>query len=87
MPKYLHGQSLKRILNDPDLPGDVAVSYTRASTIRTDRFRLIAHKSGQVELYDHHSKLAETENMAAAFPEVTKQLHEILQSRIALKSQ
>lgn len=85
VPDFIHGQSLEGMLNDPDLPGHPAISYTNSSTIRTDRFRLITHKDGRVELYDHHSELAEAENLAIELPGVARELNEMLQTRIALR--
>ena len=53
-PVGLNGQSLFPILKNPAAKGHSAFAYKNgAQTIRTDNGRLIAHKSGQLELYDH----------------------------------
>ena len=73
-PDFVDGVSLLPQLDDPSVAGDVAVSYTSAKTIRTDSHRLILHKKGQVELYDHRSAEKETRNLAAAHPELVETL-------------
>lgn len=75
-PDYTQGVSLRPILEDPAADGHPAISYRSAfATIRSDRYRLIAHKKGGVvELYDHQSDAGETENIAAAHPEVVARL-------------
>ena len=70
-PKHLTAPSLSVALLDPTDTDGVAVSYSnRAQTIRDDRFRLILHRDGEVELYDHHSPLGETVNVADEHPKI-----------------
>ncbi len=80
-PTFVRGESLRPLLEDPvenpvedpvenpNAPAaadGVAVSYTaKAETIRTDAHRLIAHRDGFLELYDHRTPDAETRNLAA----------------------
>lgn len=60
-----------------------AISYKGgAQTIRNERWRLILHKNGHVELYDHQSKAGETKNVAEANPEVVEKLTKELQERL-----
>lgn len=82
VPNYVDGESLRPILENPDAPGDVAVSYTNAKTLRTDRYRLIAHPSGDFELYDHESDAGETENIAGENPEIVEELGRRLSEKL-----
>ena len=80
---HLHGQSLTHILSDPTAPGHPAVAYRGgAETIRTDTHRLIAHKNGHLELYDHTTPEAETKNLAAVQPEKAAALLKRLRDRL-----
>jgi iduronate 2-sulfatase len=78
-PKTLDGSSLAPILEDLSSPGHPAISYSpRAATLRTDSHRLIAHRNGAIELYDHRTKQKETSNLATTKPdEVTKLLADL----------
>ena len=59
IPDFLDGTSLVPILQNPKIPGHVAVSYSRGTqTIRTDTHRLITHNNGHLELYDHRTQRA-----------------------------
>ena len=51
-------------------------------TIRTDRYRLIVHKKGEIELYDHEKDPAEDRNLAGdpASQDVLKKLQAKLQA-------
>ena len=72
------------LLQNPDQAGSVAVSYTgRAQTIRNDRFRLISHRDGSTELYDHDSENGETVNVADQHPGTVAKLTEALAERLA----
>ena len=74
-PDFAQGRSLVPILNDPSAKGWGAYGYnSNKKTFRNDRWRLIKHKSGHVELYDHASTEKETRNVADQFPEVVKKL-------------
>lgn len=82
MPAFVNGQSLRPILQDPEASGHEAIAYTGpAETIRNDRYRLIVHRDGHVELYDHHSQLGETSNVAKENPQVV----ETLRAQLAAK--
>ncbi len=86
MPTFVSGVSLRPILEDPTAVGHDAISYTpKAHTIRTDRYRLIRHKDGAVELYDHDSPQAETRNLASDHPDLVEKLRQQLESRHQLK--
>jgi iduronate 2-sulfatase len=82
-PAGLHGRSLLPLLRDPDASGRPAVSYTAAQTIRTDRFRLIEHRDGAVELYDHDDPRGETANVAEQHPRQVERLRRLLKDRLA----
>ena len=82
-PAGLNGQSLVSILKNPAAKGHSAFAYKRGvQTIRTDTRRLIAHKSGQLELYDHTSSAGETKNLAEAQPEKAAALLKQLRARL-----
>jgi iduronate 2-sulfatase len=86
-PSFAEGNTLVPLLEDPDAPGHVAISYTYgADSIRTATYRLTEHADGFVELYDHTSPEGETLNIAADHPAVVNELTEILRQRIALKN-
>ena len=82
-PEYVAGQSLKPLLEDPTADGGTAVSYApKGETIRTDRYRLIEHRGGHVELYDHDSEAGETKSVAEEHPDVVKKLKDELKTRL-----
>jgi iduronate 2-sulfatase len=87
-PEFTQGESLRPIINSPDAVshdavGHDAISYSsKATTIRTPRYRLIAHKDGSVELYDHASEHGETRNVAADQPDLVTSLRTKLQRRL-----
>ena len=82
MPEFVDGKSLRPMLQDPSAVGHDAIAYTpKADTIRTDRYRLIRHPNGAIELYDHDAAETETRNLASDRPAVVKELIEKLQSR------
>lgn len=80
LPQGLVGTSLLPLLREPNpvsnsAPTATAVSYTaRANTIRTERYRLIEHQDGHLELYDHSSPEGETKNIAKQQPDVAASL-------------
>ncbi len=83
VPEFVDGISLKTILDSPDTAhGHSAISYAKAKTIRTDRYRLILHPDGYCELYDHSLPDAETQNIADQNPDTVAQLSEQLQQRL-----
>ena len=81
-PSFTDGVSLSPILKSPATPGHPAISYGRGRTIRTDRYRLIAHKDDYNELYDHSTPEGETKNIASGHPELVKRLTEQLEARL-----
>ena len=82
-PEKIHGESLVPQLVNPEVKGRFAISYrSSARTIRTDKYRLISHKKGELELYDHTSKEGETANLAEKQSDVAKSLLEQLDSRM-----
>jgi iduronate 2-sulfatase len=74
-PYFVDGRSLRPQLQNPDTPGHGAIAYRKdGSTIRTETHRLIIHKNGGVELYDHNSPEKETRNIAGSNPELVMTL-------------
>jgi len=85
-PGFAHGVSLLPLLKNPGAPGHPAVAYrSSVETIRTDTHRLIAHRKGHVELYDHRTAEGETRNVAEDFPKLVKELKAKLKTRLELK--
>ncbi|MEM7233895.1 MAG: sulfatase-like hydrolase/transferase [Planctomycetota bacterium] len=85
-PDFAHGVSLKPILDDPSAPGHSAFAYSGgARTIRTGTHRLVLHKKGQVELYDHRSPAKETQNVAESQPDLVKELSQKIEARLGKK--
>jgi len=81
-PDFVQGVSLRPILESPSAPGHVAVSYTRARTLRTDTHRVIVHPDDFVELYDHSTPAGETKNVAAEQSEIVAKLRARLDQRL-----
>jgi iduronate 2-sulfatase len=87
-PDFLHGTSLRPLLEDPDAAGRVAVSYfTGAESLRTERHRLIRHRADAAdkvfyELYDHQSPEGETRNIAPEKPDLVENLSRTLDARL-----
>ena len=82
---FAQGVSLRPILEKPGAEGagHPAFSYKGgAKTIRTDSHRLIVHKGGHLELYDHRTPQGETKNVAEEQPEIAKQLAEQIRARL-----
>ena len=85
-PEFVDGVSLRPLLETPSSSGHPAISYGgSAKTIRTDTHRLIVHKNGDVELYDHNSADEETKNLAEANPELVRELSAQLEQRLERK--
>ena len=83
VPEYIHGRSLRPLLESPSGTGHAAISYSKnRKTIRTDRYRLIDHGNGYHELYDHSSK-GEFENIAENHADIVESLAEQLRHRLA----
>ena len=85
VPDFVHGASFAELLEDPGGEGDPAAVgyYQEARTIRTDRYRLIAHPDGAYELYDHTADAHELVNLAALRPEVVGALSALLDRQLA----
>ena len=82
-PTFADGVSLRPILDDPAAPGHVAISYKGSSqTIRTATHRLITHKGGGAELYDHTSKEGETKNIAGDNKDLVTKLKAQIDKRL-----
>ncbi len=82
-PSFVEGVSLKGILDNPNQMGHSAVAYTnQATTLRTETHRMVVHKEGQVELYDHRSTAKETHNVADQFPEIVLELKKVLKAKL-----
>ena len=83
MPEFVDGASLVPQLENVDAAGRDAISYKPgAVTVRTATHRLIVHKDGYAELYDHRSPAKETLNIAEEYPELVEELRGILQERL-----
>jgi arylsulfatase A-like enzyme len=89
------GQSFAAAVTDPLAPGkDAAMGFWaggRAHSLRTEQYRLTEWRDredhaevAQVELYDHRSDPHETNNIAAAHPEVVRRLTAQLRERAPL---
>jgi arylsulfatase A-like enzyme len=94
-PADLDGASFAEVLSNPESLGKETVlgfwAGGRAHSIRTPRYRFTQWQErgeeGQVlqtELYDHQQDPGETQNIAAAHPEITGPLRAELQSRVPL---
>lgn len=82
-PDTLDGQSVLPLLRDASRPGHSAIAYrSNATTVRTDKFRLIKHGVGHVELYKHDSVDAETINVAEQYPDQVRRLSALLTKRL-----
>ena len=83
-PDFLQGQSMLPILKNPQAKGHPAIAYrSSAQTIRTDTHRLIVHRKGELELYDHTTLEGETKNLADVQPEKATALLKQLKARLA----
>jgi len=82
-PEFAQGVSLKPLLENPAGIGHPAVAYHGdAQTIRTDTHRLVLHKDGYAELYDHVSDPGETRNIAESEQEMVAELTRQLIERL-----
>ncbi|KAA1260921.1 Choline-sulfatase [Rubripirellula obstinata] len=82
-PGFVEGVSLVPMLTSPGVSGHPAISYfKKAQTIRTDTHRLIIHRGGHQELYDHRVDDGETNNVAKDYPEIVSELQQQLNERL-----
>ena len=82
-PKFADGTTLLPILNDASAAGHPAVSYFKnAKTIRTNQYRMIEHKNGTIELYDHAADPGEQTNVAEKHAKVVEQLKKALNEKL-----
>ncbi len=67
-PEYVEGTSVVRLLSDPRCPWKTGafscLHDDHERTIRTERYRLVEHPDGRLELYDHEADPAEDHNLA-----------------------
>tara|TARA_B100000927_G_scaffold99724_2_gene80645 strand:- start:1558 stop:2967 length:1410 start_codon:yes stop_codon:yes gene_type:complete len=81
-PDFVDGTSLKPQLDAPTIKGREAYAYSKSNqTVRTETYRLILHKDGYAELYDHASPEGETKNIAESNPEIVAKLSKLIQQR------
>jgi iduronate 2-sulfatase len=81
-PDFVAGHSLVNTMQGQPPDESSAVSYFKqARSLRTARYRLIAHRDGHLELYDHQSPAGEVENIAASAPDLCHQLLQTLDAR------
>ena len=82
-PTFVTGLSLKNILDKKDVVGHAALGYKNgASTLRTKTHRLVLHKDGFVELYDHTTVEKETNNIADKHLELVEKLKQELLTKL-----
>jgi iduronate 2-sulfatase len=82
-PDFTSGSSLLPQINDPLAVGHSAIAYKGyTQTIRTENYRLILHKNGTTELYDHRNTDGETTNLSTNQPDIVKQLSTQLKARV-----
>ena len=83
VPGFTQGSSLLPLLADPSADSDgTAFSYRGgAHTVRTDSHRLILHRKGEVELYDHSPNRGDFRNLADQEPAVVNELSGLIRKR------
>lgn len=85
IPDFVSGSSLVPSDEPAATQEKGAVSYFKKDrTLRTDRFRLIVHGDGFIELYDHSVDPGETKNVAVDQAAEAKVLIQQLDSRLPL---
>lgn len=81
-PEYIDGLSIVKQVNHSDTSRQDAFSYIGNSvTLRTATNRIIVHKDGYVELYDHSTPEKETLNIADNHPRLVSTLSRRLHDR------
>ncbi len=78
-PAQVDGSSLVPLLKDPEAEWEstaISYLYNQYASIRTERFRFIRYKEGQMELYDHDKDPHEWKNEAGnpEYTEIVKKL-------------
>ena len=82
-PPSLPGSSLVSRDKDPPSRPAAVVAYHRGHrTLRTETHRIILHRDGFVELYDHRADPGETRNVAEEKSEVVGRLRSALNARL-----
>jgi iduronate 2-sulfatase len=83
-PSHLHGDSLLPQLENPRARADIAVAYRNSTltSIRNERYRLVNHPKGEVELYDFKAKHPGRDNLAKDHPEIVTELKKQLEKRL-----
>lgn len=87
-PEFTHGDSLVPLLKDSTAtvgPQEALAYHGGARTIRTPSHRLILHRGGHVELYDHRQPAGETRSVAEPQAKVVGRLTARLQARLGQK--
>lgn len=83
LPAFVNGNSLLPLIQNKNTKNGAAVAYTsKASTVRTDKYRFTQHKDGTEELYDHNNDDEETINIANQHPEIVKELKQLLNDKL-----
>ena len=83
VPEFADGISLVPILNNPQADGHAAFGFKKnATTIRTDRYRMVLHTTGEIELYDHRSVEKEQLNIAAQNLSIVRRLKQKIKDKI-----
>lgn len=82
-PPFIKGRSLKSILKNYNKKGHTAIGYNSiGNTIRTQKYRLVVHKKGGYELYDHVLDPLEKNNIAKENLEIVTKLKRELEKRL-----
>lgn len=82
-PEFAQGTSLQYILEEPQQEGHPVIAYKNdATTLRTTTHRMVLHKDGYVELYDHRTAAKETKNIADQYPEVVYSLKQMMEAKL-----
>jgi len=78
-PEFAKGISLQYLLEEPQQEGHPVIAYINdATTLRTKTHRMVLHKDGFVELYDHRTEANETKNIADQYPELIDSLKRVI---------
>ncbi|GAA5219981.1 sulfatase [Membranihabitans marinus] len=81
-PDFVVGQSLMPQIKKPKRSGHPALAYNnKATTVRTDEYRMIWHKDGGVELYNEIQDPYEVKNIALENQAVVEALKRIVKEK------